>query len=99
MAETAPFGATAPDRHRPPSARADFTIAQDWSAYTREEHETWRLLFRRQEAVLERRACREFLAGMCDLGVAADAIPDFRRLNDVLHNATRWSVVAVPITL
>jgi len=96
MVSTAYAGAEAPDRHRAPSARADFTIAQDWSAYSREEHETWRLLFHRQEAVLEQRACREFLAGMRDLGVAADAIPDFRRLNDVLHNATQWSIVAVP---
>ena len=96
MAESADTGAEASKRHRPPSERADFTIVQDWPAYSREEHETWRLLFHRQEAVLRRRACREFLDGMHDLGVAADAIPDFRRLNEVLRRATRWSIVAVP---
>jgi phenylalanine-4-hydroxylase len=31
-----------------------------------------------------------------DLGVVAGEIPDFRRLNDVLGAATRWSIVAVP---
>ena len=83
-------------RHREPSSRADFTIEQDWSAYSAEEHEIWRTLFRRQEALLKGRACAEFLAGVGELGVAADAIPDFRMLNAVLERRTRWSVVAVP---
>jgi phenylalanine-4-hydroxylase len=96
MTDTTYAGAEASDRHRAPSGRADFTIAQDWAAYSREDHETWRLLFHRQEAVLQHRACNEFLAGMRDLGVAADSIPDFRRLNEVLQQATRWSIVAVP---
>ena len=89
-------GVGAPARHRAPSARADFTIAQDWSAYSAEEHDIWRTLFHRQEAVLKGRACDEFLAGVRGLGVVADEIPDFRRLNDVLGAATRWSIVAVP---
>ena len=85
-----------PARHRPPSARTDFTIEQDWSAYSEEEHAIWRTLFRRQEALLRDRACAEFLAGVAALGVAADAIPDFRMLNEVLGHMTRWSIVAVP---
>src|SRR5581483_2546367 len=89
-------GADATSRHRPPSTRDDFTIVQRWDAYSSEEHETWRLLFHRQESVLAARACREFLAGMRDLGVAADGIPDFRRLNQLLGKATNWSIVAVP---
>ena len=96
MVETAYAGAQAPARHRAPSPRADFTIAQDWSAYDAEEHDIWRTLFHRQEAVLEGRACEEFLAGVRALGVAADEIPDFRRLNGVLNSATGWSIVAVP---
>ena len=96
MVETTYAGAEAPARHRAPSSRADFTISQDWSAYSAEEHDIWRTLFHRQEAVLKGRACDEFLAGVRDLGVVADEIPDFRRLNDVLGAATRWSIVAVP---
>ena len=83
-------------RHREPSGRADFTIEQDWAAYSVEEHAIWRTLFRRQEALLRDRACAEFLAGVAELGVAADAIPDFRMLNAVLERRTRWSIVAVP---
>ncbi|HMK67756.1 MAG TPA: phenylalanine 4-monooxygenase [Stellaceae bacterium] len=87
---------SAEPRHRSPSSRADFTIEQDWGAYDEEEHAIWRTLFRRQEALLRDRACAEFLAGVAELGVAADAIPDFRKLNAVLERRTRWSIVAVP---
>jgi phenylalanine-4-hydroxylase len=96
MVETAYAGAQAPARHRAPSPRPDFTISQDWSAYSAEEHDIWRTLFHRQEAVLKGRACEEFLAGVNALGVVADEIPDFRRLNEVLGSATRWSIAAVP---
>lgn len=71
-------------------------LEQDWNAYTPEQHAIWRTLFRRQEAVLARRACQPFLDGLEDLGVAADGIPDFRQLNEALQRATRWRIVAVP---
>jgi phenylalanine-4-hydroxylase len=76
--------------------RADFTIDQVWDAYTAEEHDIWRTLFHRQERILQGRACREYLDGLKGLGVAADGIPDFRRLNEVLERTTGWSIVAVP---
>jgi phenylalanine-4-hydroxylase len=76
--------------------RDDFTIEQDWPAYSAEEHGIWRTLFRRQEAILRERACPEFLAGLAGLEVAADGIPDFRRLNALLGAATGWTIVAVP---
>ena len=71
-------------------------MQQDWNAYTGEQHAIWRTLFKRQSGVLVNRACEEFLDGLKGLGVAADGIPDFRRLNDTLGRATRWSIVAVP---
>lgn len=71
-------------------------LKQDWGAYTAEQHSIWRALFHRQEEVLADRACREFRAGLAGLGVAADGIPDFRRLNEILGSATGWSIVAVP---
>jgi len=76
--------------------RADFTIEQDWKSYSAEEHGIWRTLFHRQEAILRERACPEFLAGLAGLEVAADGIPDFRRLNGLLGAATGWTIVAVP---
>ena len=75
---------------------ADFAIEQDWGGYTEEEHAIWRLLFDRQQRLLVGRACREFLDGLSGLGVAAEGIPDFRRLNEALHAATGWRIAAVP---
>ena len=38
-------------------AAPDFTIEQNWDAYTQEEHAVWRLLFERQQKLLKHRAC------------------------------------------
>jgi phenylalanine-4-hydroxylase len=78
------------------SHRADWTIDQNWEEYTAAEHVVWRTLYERQAKLLPGRACAEFLAGMKALPIAADAIPDFRRLNDVLMRRTGWQVVSVP---
>ena len=76
--------------------RADWTIDQGWARYTAEEHAVWQRLYERQAKLLPGRACEEFLDGMKRLPIGADAIPDFRRLSDVLIKATGWQVVAVP---
>ena len=76
--------------------RADWTIDQGWHAYTAAEHAVWKTLFERQTRLLPGRACAAFVAGMRALPIGADAIPDFRRLSDVLMRHTGWQVVAVP---
>ena len=76
--------------------RPDHTLDQPLARYTAEDHATWRALFDRQAALLPGRACAEFLRGLKGLGVAADGIPDFNRLSDILAKATGWSLVAVP---
>ena len=76
--------------------RPDWTIDQGWERYTAEEHAVWKTLFERQTKLLPGRACDEFVAGMRDLPIGADRIPDFRRMSDVLMNRTGWQVVAVP---
>ncbi len=74
----------------------DHVIEQDWDTYSAQDHATWRTLFERQSRLLVGRACDEYLAGLDQLGVCADGIPDFRRLNDVLGRTTGWQIVAVP---
>ena len=84
----------------------DYTIEQNWSEYSEEEHAIWRLLFERQQRLLAGRACREYLDGLQGLGVAPTGqarglkahggIPDFRQLSDILDRATGWRIVAVP---
>jgi phenylalanine-4-hydroxylase len=74
----------------------DRVIAQDWDTYSAQDHATWRKLYERQSKLLVGRACNEYLDGLDQLGVCADGIPDFRKLNDVLARTTGWQVVAVP---
>jgi phenylalanine-4-hydroxylase len=86
---------SAADAARRPE-RPDWTIDQGWKNYTPAEHAVWKVLFERQSRLLPGRACDEFVAGMRALPIGADAIPDFRRLSDVLVKHTGWQVVAVP---
>ena len=82
-------GAEAPEN-------ADWTIDQGWERYTPAEHATWKTLYERQTKLLLGRACDEFVAGMRELPIGAEQIPDFRRLSEVLMKRTGWQVVAVP---
>ena len=75
---------------------SNFSVEQSWQDYSEDEHAIWRLLFERQQRLLVGRACQEFLGGLGALGVAADGIPNFRRLSEVLDAATGWRIVAVP---
>jgi len=74
----------------------DWTIAQNWSAYTPEQHATWDTLFARQASLLPGRVAPEFLAGLDMLRLSKPGIPDFDELSDRLMKATGWQVVAVP---
>jgi phenylalanine-4-hydroxylase len=80
----------------PPGARADWTIDQDWAAYSAAEHEVWMTLYRRQAELLPGRACDEFLHGLDALDLHRGGIPEFARINEELTRLTGWSVVAVP---
>jgi len=76
--------------------RPDWTIDQGWERYTQQEHGVWKTLYARQSKLLPGHACDEFVQGMQALPIGAGAIPDFRRLSDVLMKHTGWQVVAVP---
>jgi phenylalanine-4-hydroxylase len=78
----------------PPSP--DWTISQDWSHYTAEEHATWDTLFERQSKLLPGRASTAFLKGLDVLKLSKPGIPDFDELSERLMAATGWRVVAVP---
>lgn len=82
--------------HRDTAAqKPDFTVDQNWGAYTPEEHATWRTLFTRQVPLLKDRVVPMFLDHVDGLSMDGGGIPDFRRLNEVLRSATDWTVVAV----
>jgi phenylalanine-4-hydroxylase len=80
----------------PPEAAPDWTIAQNWAAFTDSEHALWDKLFARQSAMLPGRAADAFLRGIDLLKLTRPGIPDYRELNARLIAATGWQVVAVP---
>ena len=80
----------------PEGAGQDWTIPQDWAAYTAEDHETWDILFARQSRQLPGRAANAFLRGLDVLKLSKPGIPNYEELNERLMKATGWQVVAVP---
>jgi phenylalanine-4-hydroxylase len=86
---------TRPPRGDYAHARADYTCAQDWGAYTPEQHALYCRLFQRQAALLPGLACEEFITALPHLG-SPSLIPRFDALSETLFRATKWQVVAVP---
>ncbi|NIJ38026.1 phenylalanine-4-hydroxylase [Sphingopyxis panaciterrae] len=80
----------------PPGAAADWTISQNWDAFTAGEHAMWDRLFARQSDMLPGRAADAFLRGIDVLRLEKPGIPDYRELNARLMAATGWQVIAVP---
>ncbi|MEO1405523.1 MAG: phenylalanine 4-monooxygenase [Pseudomonadota bacterium] len=74
----------------------DFTIPQNWSAYTAEDHKVWDVLYKRQMDVLPGRAADEYINGLEALDLGGGGIPDFEKMSDELEALTGWRVVAVP---
>ena len=75
--------------------RPDYTVDQDWAAYSPDEHALWRRLYARQASLVPQFACREFIDSLAALDFSA-AIPRFDAVNAKLWAATRWKLVAVP---
>jgi phenylalanine-4-hydroxylase len=83
----------------PRSGRAippDFVVSQTDVPYTAEDHAIWSHLFQRQVDLLRGRVVDEYLTGLHQLGMTPHSIPKFADLNERLHAATGWRVVAVP---
>jgi phenylalanine-4-hydroxylase len=75
--------------------RPDYTVDQDWNAYSRAQHALWQRLYRRQESLVAAAACEEFTSTLGTLNFG-DGIPRFERINEKLKAATDWQLVAVP---
>ena len=76
-------------------AGADFSVEQDWSAYTKDEHALYRRLFERQSKLVPQYACPEWIEAIAGLDAAAE-IPRFDQVSKRLRAATGWEIVAVP---
>ncbi|MDY7576914.1 phenylalanine 4-monooxygenase [Herbaspirillum sp. RTI4] len=76
-------------------ADKDYVVAQDWAAYTPEQHALWRRLYERQAKLIPGRACDVFLESLGRLDVS-QGIPQFEGISDTLFKTTGWRLVAVP---
>lgn len=83
------------NRFRAARRNDDFTIDQDWNSYSAAEHARWDRLFARSQAVLQDRACAEFMEMASLLKLSDSGIPDMRRLSDRLEGIAGWRVVPV----
>lgn len=64
--------------------------------YNDDENAIWHQLIIRQMACLPGRACNEYLAGLDQLRLPKDRIPQLKEVNSVLRSATGWEVARVP---
>jgi phenylalanine-4-hydroxylase len=88
-------GSEGKNRYRNAPRHPDFTIDQNWTSYSRQEHDRWDRLFKRAKQVLRDRACDEFLTMLDALKLSESGIPDMERLSDRLEKKTGWRVVPV----
>jgi len=89
------FSSPVRNRYAAAPCNADWTIDQDWSSYSPEEHDRWDRLFARQAKLLPGRACEAFLEAQARLELSRAGVPDFADLSRRLSALTGWSVVAV----
>jgi phenylalanine-4-hydroxylase len=71
-------------------------MKQEYSKYTDEDFQVWKILFERQQQNLPGRATDEFLRGIERINFTPDKIPDFSQTNPLLKNITGWELAVVP---
>ncbi len=69
--------------------------ANGYIQYTAEENLVWKTLYERQIAVVQGRACDEYLIGLEKLALDNKAIPQLPEVNQRLHQLTGWSIEPV----
>lgn len=74
MSHDAPFAMATP----PPGAAPDWTIAQNWGAFTPDDHGVWDRLFARQTALLPGAPPTPFCAASTCCGSTVAAFPTLR---------------------
>lgn len=63
--------------------------------FSKEEHETWGLLYKRQINLLENRACDEFIQGAHKLNLSSHSIPQLTDISHILYSLTGWQMTPV----
>ena len=74
---------------------APFLIAQDYAAYTTEQHGTWAELVRSRMPQLEESAAQEYLDGFDSLCLPYDRLPNLAAVSAKLERRTGWNTTPV----
>lgn len=78
-----------------PQSWQDYVVAQNWDAFTADDHQVWDVLFARQVELLGTRVVSPFLDGIGLLRLSHPGVPDLDELNAILEPRTGWRTVAV----
>ncbi len=65
--------------------------------FTKDQHEIWRDLYKRQTLKIEKYACREYLAGFNTIRLPVDKIPSTHWLNERITPRTGWKTVRTQV--
>lgn len=71
-------------------------LKQEYSNYSAEDFNVWKILFERQMPNLPKAACKAYLEGVDIVKFNADEIANFEKLNEMLDKTTGWKVQVVP---
>lgn len=71
------------------------TDEKGYAQYTDEENGVWKTLFKRQQQVIQNRACDEHIQGIEALKLNENEIPQLPDVNEKLLQLTGWSVFPV----
>ncbi|MGK2962200.1 MAG: phenylalanine 4-monooxygenase, partial [Gemmatimonadaceae bacterium] len=71
------------------------SVVQNWSAYSKADHEVWQILYAKRMRELESTASDVFLNGAELIGLSENSIPDLAEVNYRLDARTGWNAVPV----
>ena len=71
-------------------------MTQDYSTYTTDDFEVWKILFNRQIKQLQPLASKAYFQGIKEVKFSADKIPNYQEINDLLTKLTGWQINVVP---
>ena len=70
-------------------------VQQDFSAYSAEAHDVWRILYERRMSTLRETGSSVFLEGMQRIGLSPSRVPNLTDVNARLGARTGWAAVGV----
>ncbi len=70
-------------------------LKQNHNNYTIDDKTVWKTLFERQMELLQHLAANEFIEAVSEIGFTASEIPNFDKVNRLLHSKTGWKIEVV----